>query len=184
MLVPGAEEGASWVWKGPSTVPSVLEGGLGWSIESTRRERPTMSERRMNSWGLVCQYRVFASNVRHESSHGMETHLSHICTYLANLGEKLYAGHPLIKAQSCLAGKVVKMRYQPFHDVFQSRVGALRVDTMHVFCNVFNGEILEYRHRRGVCTLGGCHCAGGEVVGWITVRVYKVRCSHDKQNRG
>lgn len=28
-------------------------GGFGWSIESTRRERPRMSERRINSWGLV-----------------------------------------------------------------------------------------------------------------------------------
>lgn len=27
----------------------MLEGGLGWSIASTRRERPRMSERRMNS---------------------------------------------------------------------------------------------------------------------------------------
>lgn len=50
MFVPGAEEGASCVWNGPRTVPSVEEGGFGWSIESTRRERPTMSERRMYSW--------------------------------------------------------------------------------------------------------------------------------------
>jgi hypothetical protein len=48
---------ASWVWKGPKTLPSVLAGGLGWSIASTRRERPRMSERRMNS----CR-RIFVSN--------------------------------------------------------------------------------------------------------------------------
>jgi hypothetical protein len=48
---PGARVDASCVWKGPRTVPSVEAGGLGWSMESTRRERPTMSERRMNSWG-------------------------------------------------------------------------------------------------------------------------------------
>jgi hypothetical protein len=41
---------ASCVWKGPRRVPSVLFVGLGWSIESTRRERPRMSERRMNSY--------------------------------------------------------------------------------------------------------------------------------------
>jgi hypothetical protein len=41
--------GASWVWKGPRTVPSVELGGLGWSIESTSNERPRTSERRMNS---------------------------------------------------------------------------------------------------------------------------------------
>jgi hypothetical protein len=50
MLEPGERREASWVWKGPRTVPSVREGGLGWSMESTRRERPTMSERRMNSF--------------------------------------------------------------------------------------------------------------------------------------
>jgi hypothetical protein len=40
---------ASWLWNGPRTEPSVLEEGLGWSIASTRRERPRMSERRINS---------------------------------------------------------------------------------------------------------------------------------------
>jgi hypothetical protein len=49
MEVPFEPGTASCVWKGPRTVPSVDEGGLGWSIESTRRERPTMSESRMNS---------------------------------------------------------------------------------------------------------------------------------------
>ena len=42
--------GASCVWKGPSTVPSVELGGLGWSIESTSSERPRTSERRINSY--------------------------------------------------------------------------------------------------------------------------------------
>jgi hypothetical protein len=51
--VPLGSEMASWVWKGPRTVPSVLEAGLGWSMLSTRRERPRMSERRMNSWDLL-----------------------------------------------------------------------------------------------------------------------------------
>jgi hypothetical protein len=44
---------ASCVWKGPSTLPSVELGGLGWSIASTRRDRPRISERRMNSYGTV-----------------------------------------------------------------------------------------------------------------------------------
>ena len=47
--VPFARLSASWEWKGPRTVPSVLAGGLGWSMLSTRRERPRTSERRMNS---------------------------------------------------------------------------------------------------------------------------------------
>jgi hypothetical protein len=54
MDVPFESAGASWVWKGPRTVPSVDEGGLGWSMESTRRERPRMSERRMNSYITAC----------------------------------------------------------------------------------------------------------------------------------
>jgi hypothetical protein len=47
---PGERCGAVWVWKGPRMEPEVLWGGLGWSRESTSRERPRMSERRMNSW--------------------------------------------------------------------------------------------------------------------------------------
>jgi hypothetical protein len=31
-------------------VPSVEEAGFGWSMESTRRERPRVSERRINSY--------------------------------------------------------------------------------------------------------------------------------------
>lgn len=50
MREPLGEISASWEWKGPRTVPSVdTPGGLGWEIESIRRERPRMSERRMNS---------------------------------------------------------------------------------------------------------------------------------------
>lgn len=49
--------GASCVWNGPSTEPSVDEGGLGWLMLSTRRERPRTSERRINSWfeGIASQ---------------------------------------------------------------------------------------------------------------------------------
>jgi len=49
MEEPWSIVGGSCVWKGPRTEPSVEEGGLGWSIASTRRERPRISERRMNS---------------------------------------------------------------------------------------------------------------------------------------
>jgi len=53
MFSPELMVGGSWVWKGPRTVPSVVFGGLGWSIASTRRERPRMSERRKNSYGWL-----------------------------------------------------------------------------------------------------------------------------------
>lgn len=50
MCEPAGRADASCVWKGPRTVPWVEVGGLGCEIESVRRERPRMSERRMNSW--------------------------------------------------------------------------------------------------------------------------------------
>jgi hypothetical protein len=53
MFSPDFMVGGSWVWKGPRTVPSVVFGGLGWSMASTRRERPRMSERRINSYRVV-----------------------------------------------------------------------------------------------------------------------------------
>lgn len=40
---------ASWVWKGPRTVPWVEDGGLGCDMLSTSRLRPRVSDRRTNS---------------------------------------------------------------------------------------------------------------------------------------
>lgn len=53
MELPFGSTGASCVWKGPSTEPSVPSGGLGWLMLSTRSERPRTSERRMNSCGAA-----------------------------------------------------------------------------------------------------------------------------------
>lgn len=50
MEEPCEEVGASCVWKGPRTVPSVLEGGLGWSIESINSDKPSVSDNKMNSY--------------------------------------------------------------------------------------------------------------------------------------
>lgn len=55
IFVPEAEDSASWVWKGPSKLPSVEWGGLGWSIASTRSDNPRISDRRMNSYLLYLQ---------------------------------------------------------------------------------------------------------------------------------
>lgn len=54
---PDGSVDASWVWKGPRTVPSVLRGGLGWSMESTSSERPRISDRRI--------YSCLISNILH-----------------------------------------------------------------------------------------------------------------------
>lgn len=49
MFDPLGNVGASCVWKGPRTEPSVDDGGFGWLILSTNKERPRISESRMNS---------------------------------------------------------------------------------------------------------------------------------------
>ncbi len=49
-IEPWESSRASCVWKGPRTVPVVEAGSLGRSMESISRERPRMSERRINSW--------------------------------------------------------------------------------------------------------------------------------------
>lgn len=69
-------------------------------------------------------------------------YLSNICTDLPDLRQELYASHPLIEAQSSLAREIVEVRYQAFHNVFQSWIGALRVYEMDIVGDVFDGEIL------------------------------------------
>lgn len=140
---PGGREGAVWVWKGPRTVPSVERGGLGWEIESTRMERPRMSERRMNSWvGL-------ASTLPMRKGEG-ETYLSHVGAYLAHLGQEEQALHPLVGGEARLARKVVQVRDETLEDVFQTGVLAERVHEDGIVGDVVDGEVFH----------------GGEVEGW------------------
>ena len=54
-------------------------------------------------------------------------HLSHICTYLSNLGQEVYASHPLILAESGLPRKVVQMLYKSFENVLQPRILTLAI---------------------------------------------------------
>jgi len=70
------------------------------------------------------------------------THLSHMCTYLPDLREELYAGHPLVETEARFAREVVEVRDEALHDVLQARVGALRIDAVHVLGDVFDGEVL------------------------------------------
>jgi len=102
MCEPGGRVDASCVWKGPRTVPSVEEGGLGWSIESTRRLRPRMSLRRMNSCVAL-----LAGLASHRIESVTSSYLPHICTRLPYLRKELYACHPLVEAKACLPRKVV-----------------------------------------------------------------------------
>ena len=70
--------------------------------------------------------------------------MSHIRTYLPDLRQELYAGHPLIEAKARFAREVMQVRDEALHDVFQARVGALRIDAVHVLGDVFDCEVFEF----------------------------------------
>jgi hypothetical protein len=75
-------------------VPSVLEAGLGWSMLSTRRERPRMSERRMNS----C-FMLILGDFREVV--GVSTaYLADVGTDLAHGCQELDGCHPFVVAKS------------------------------------------------------------------------------------
>lgn len=137
------------MWNGPRTVPSVEWGGLGWLIESIRRERPRMSERRMNSCSstkMTDWFRVWLACVSHVKisiylSMHMITNLSNIRTYLPHLRQELNSLHPFLRTKSRLARKVMHMRDEPFQDIAGSSIRALRVDLDGVLGDVFDGEV-------------------------------------------
>jgi len=74
------------------------------------------------------------------------THLSNICTDLANLGEELDRCHPLVCGKSSLACKVMYMLYETLHQILQSRVGTSRVDQVDVFGDILDSQVLERRN--------------------------------------
>jgi hypothetical protein len=130
------------VWKGPRTEPSVDEGGLGWLIASTRRERPRISERSMNS----CQSQL-ANNVRsfqHLKKCYNATYVSHITRDLPNLDQEVQSCHPFRSTQSCFSRKVVQMCNKSLHQVCESLVWTLRIDNHGVFGNVVNCQVLHW----------------------------------------
>ena len=84
------------------------------------------------------------------------SYLPYICAFLAYGGEELYACHPFCGTETGFAREIVHMRDQAFQDIFQSRIGGLRVDEMHVIGNVVNCEVFEDRHVDLVVCV--CHC--------------------------
>ena len=56
MSAPNGNSGAPCTKNGPSTVDSVAPSGIGWLISTTRIERPSTSESRMNSWRLSSHF--------------------------------------------------------------------------------------------------------------------------------
>lgn len=76
---------------------------------------------------------------------GVNAYLAHIRAYLPDLREELNAEHPFIETESRFSREIVQVGDEALHDVFQARVGALRVYAVHVLGDVFDGEVLEDR---------------------------------------
>lgn len=57
--------------------------------------------------------------------------------------EEVETGEPFVKGEPSFTGEVVEVGDEPFEDVFETWVGALRVDSVHVFGDVFYGEVFE-----------------------------------------
>lgn len=74
---------------------------------------------------------------------GGPIYLPYVCTYLPDLSEELDACHPFVKAQACLAREVVEVGDQPFHNVLQPWVAALRIDADYILSNVVDCQVLQ-----------------------------------------
>ena len=123
---------ASWVWNGPSTVPSVPPFGFGWSMESTSKERPRMSERRMNSWRQCQRAQLTPVSVM------VLSHLSDIRTNLSYFGQKEQGLHPFVCAEPGFSGEIVQVYDYAFQDESQPQIGACRIDCVHVVRDVLD----------------------------------------------
>lgn len=73
--------------------------------------------------------------------------MSNIRTNLPNPYQEVQRRHPLIRAQSRLACKIVKMRDQPLHHVGESRIWGLRVDDNGILGDIINIQVLHGRRR-------------------------------------
>lgn len=72
-------------------------------------------------------------------------YLPHVCAGLPDFRQELETSHPFFEAETCFSCKVVKVLDQSFHNILGARVGALGIDELRVFGNVFNIQIFEMR---------------------------------------
>lgn len=84
------------------------------------------------------------------------SYLANITAYLPHSSQELDCCHPFLCTQSSLSNKVVHMGDQPFEDVGQASIWALRVDADSVLSDVVGGQVLHRRWLR----LRGIHIAG------------------------
>lgn len=121
-------------------------GGLGWSMESTSRERPRMSDKRMNSflwWLDDCFMLISFCFQMAEGGGKWGTYMSHIRARLADCGQEIQRCHPLFRTKSCLSRKIMKMRHQSLHHIFKPLIRALRIDSDGIFGDVIGGEVFH-----------------------------------------
>jgi hypothetical protein len=119
-------------------VPSVEAGGLGWSMLSTRRERPTTSERRINSYivnAVNCGPSCLIINMVEGA------YLSHIRTHLPRFRQEIYPRHPFISRKSRFPREVMDVRDKSFEDVLEAWILASRIDQMNIVRNVLNCKV-------------------------------------------
>jgi hypothetical protein len=119
------------------------------------QHRPFCSHRRLGVVDVVYQERQ-AQHVRQQDEFLVNVswyttrngfflaHIPHVAADLAASDQKRQPCHPLICADTSLSRKVVKVRYQPRHDVFQSCIVRLRVNTDRVGRDVVNCEVQEH----------------------------------------
>lgn len=68
-------------------------------------------------------------------------YISHVTANLPALDQKGERCHPFLSAQTSLARKVVQVRDQPLHNVFEARIFCLVVDLDRVGRDIVNGQV-------------------------------------------
>ena len=74
-----------------------------------------------------------------------KTYIAHVVGDLTTPNEKGDSGHPLVGAKAGFAREVMQMRDQARHEIRDTGIGRLRVDTDRVRRNIVNGEVEERR---------------------------------------
>ena len=73
-------------------------------------------------------------------------YLSDVGTLLSYSSQELNSCHPFTGAEPRLACEIVDVRDESLEDVAQAGVWCLRIDAVHVLCDVVYGEIFENGH--------------------------------------
>lgn len=120
-------------------------GGFGWFILSIRRDKPRISERRMNS----CRRAGQVSNCYLDGAmlgaiqKDIATHLPDVTANLPGLGQEQQRRHPLVGTEAGLAREVVQVSDEPVQEVLQPFIFALVVDPDSIRRDVVDSQVQE-----------------------------------------